>query len=232
MSQFGKNPEYFAAVIGAVVASRLVSDRPGLQGHLRSVIEEINGSLEARGGEPSLASPLRLTRGDEVQGLFFDPAPVPEVIARLADSIYPEKMRFGLGWGTLSTGLGREVTLLDGACFHRAREGLSGPRRTQVWVRVSGFGEPIDTVATAIFHLLGEIRGRWKPKQARYAAAARSMTQKEIATEWGVAPSVVSESLKAAGVEALQAGERAARLLFGEKDDLAQESAKQPNRIA
>ena len=104
---------------------------------------------------------------------------------------------------------------LDGECFHRARAALEQAQSRNSWVVVSGLGERFDESLTALFELMGVVRSGWTRKQALYTAKARSKSQKDVAAESGVSPSVVSESLKAAKFEPLLRAEAAAKRIFG-----------------
>ena len=228
MAEFGSRAESeYVALIGDVVDSRNSSDRKGLQERLLREIHRLN-----RSDDGAFLSPLALTAGDEVQVVLTRPENVVDVVVALSDAIAPEKIIFGVGFGALSTQLDSDVARMDGPCLHRAREAL-GEVKTDRWLVARGFGAVLDQVLSAVFNLIYSVRSRWKPKQLSYARAARSdREQKEIAAEFGVNPSVVSESLKASSFSVVQEGERAARHLleeFGSRAESALNSGKEPN---
>jgi hypothetical protein len=66
------------------------------------------------------------------------------------------------------------------------------------------------------FELMEAIRSRWTRRQAATVRAARRALGKDVAAEFGVSPSVVSESLKLASYRALQGAERACASLLGQ----------------
>ena len=206
MVSFGKNDELYAALIGDVVDSRRHPDRAGLQRELTDALACANRET----GE-GLAAPFSLTAGDEVQALFRDPADVVDAVVRITDAVAPARIVFGLGFGALETDLGPDPAFLDGPCFHRAREALAEARRQGSWLVARGLGDADDAVLSALFRLLGEIRAGWTELQAKHVAGARERPQKEVAEALGKAESTVSESLKAAGFQAILAGEEAAR---------------------
>lgn len=212
MIQFGDKPESYAALIGDVVESRRHEDRSGLQRELTEVLARVN-----RRAADGLAAPFSLTAGDEVQALFRDPAAAVDAVVEIADAIFPARLAHGLGFGPLETDLGPDPALLDGPCFHRARAALAEARRQGSWLVASGLGAPEDAVLSALFRLLGELRARWTELQATHVANARGRTQKDVAEALGKAESTVSESLKAAGFQAILAGEDAARALLARR---------------
>ena len=205
MVQFGSRPEaLYAALIGDVVRSRASGNRGRLQRRLLEEIERLNSSLEDR-----LARPLALTAGDEIQGLFRCPSGAVTAVVGLSEAIFPESLVFGLGYGGLSTDLYEDVARIDGPCFHRAREALreAGSER---WLTARGLAGMNDSVLTSLFTLMQAVRRRWTDKQLEYVRAARRAPQKEVARDFGVSPSTVSESLKAAGFKAVREGEETA----------------------
>lgn len=224
MPEFGEITEVLSvALICDVVRSRRVPDREKLQDRLLAEITDLNDDLRE-----SLASPIALTAGDEIQALFARPDAAVEVVVRLSESISPERLACGLGYGKISTEIYQDVALIDGSCFHRARRALeeAGNRN---WVTSSGFGDPDDRVLTALFSLMNSVRCRWTETQTVYVRAARRMSQKQVARERGVSPSTVSESLKASSFSAVREGEAAAREMlrrFGPRSEVDRDSGE------
>ncbi|MGH7549744.1 MAG: SatD family protein [Gemmatimonadota bacterium] len=225
MIEFGSETESYAALIGDVVGSRRHGDRARLQRDVKRALARVNRRLAG-----ALAAPLSLTAGDEVQGLFREPAAVVDAVVEIADAVVSARLVYGLGFGPLETDLGPDPALLDGPCFHRAREALTEARGHGAWLVARGLTAPGDLVVSALFRLLGELRSRWTEIQAEHVAHARGGSQKEVAERLGKAESTVSESLKAAGFQAVLAGEEALHAVlarFGpgaesERDSLSQ----------
>lgn len=211
MAAFGVQTEAnYAALIGDVVRSRRLPDRAASQRALQAAIAAANREWYPA----ALAAPLALTAGDEVQALFSRPEAAVAAVRTLSDALAPGRMAFGLGWGALSTDLEPDPAVLDGPCFHAAREALEHAQKLGLWVVARGFGGSADEALSALFGLLGVVRGRWTATQARYVAAARGALQKDVAAQFGVSPSVVSESLSAASFHVVTAGEAALERLL------------------
>ena len=231
MSQIGKNAELpMLAIIADVVGSREAANRQELQRTLLDALARMSAELKRR-----LWADLQLTAGDELQGLCRDPAAAIPVLVGISDAIHPSRITFGLGWGRLSTPLparrgSRRLPLLDGACFHAAREALAEARARDAWGAGWGFG-PWEEPLCALLELIGSLRRGWTAKQGAYAAAARHQPQKDVAAHYGVSPSVVSESLKAARVDVVRRGEAGLIALlqhFGSATESGLASAKGP----
>lgn len=181
------------ALMGDVVGSREVDDRAGLQRRLTSLLDDLN-----RIHAEHLVAPLRLVRGDEFQGLLNGSRPIVPLLTHIEDGLHPVRVTFGVGRGALSTDPGPDVGALDGPVFHRGREALEEARRRDQWARVSGFGGAADAVIGSQLALVEAVRSRWTETQRRYARAARTALQREVAREFDVSESTVSKSLSAA----------------------------------
>ncbi|MEW6073113.1 MAG: SatD family protein [Planctomycetota bacterium] len=216
----------YVALIGDVVSSRRQEDRARFQSHLLDWTRELSEEL----GPARLAAPLVLTAGDECQALFRKPGWIVHVVQELTDRLFGSAgfppLVFGVGRGTITTGplpappeQASNPALLDGSCFHAAREALREARSRRVWVRFLGFGRERDQTLNALFDLMGAVRARWTAKQGACSYQSRLHdTQKEVALLRGIRPSVVSESLKAAHHETILAGEDAAFALLSGRE--------------
>lgn len=205
MSDFGEygEPQY-VALIGDVVSSRQIEDRAGLQHSLIAELEVMNA---AWGDE--IAAPLVLISGDEVQGLFSDPSAVVPIVVHIEEALWPVKLLYGVGRGRLATELSRETTRLDGRCFHLARGALESAQKRRRWLHANGLGTEADAMVGSAFDLMSAVRTRWTARQLEFVRAARTASQSEVASRFGVSPSVVSESLKAASYKTIVGAEKA-----------------------
>ena len=233
----------YLALIGDLVHSRRSESRAEVQAYLLKWLDEL-AMPEAAGVFAAWPSPAfearpQLTAGDEIQCLFGRPEAVMVLIQELTDRLYgaplEQGIAFGLGWGTLST-IGSQdelqaaydrVSILDGECFHHAREALKQARKERCWAVCRGFGAPFDDVLTSLFRLMGAIREGWTGTQAWLTYVRRKYpTQKETAEDpLGlferesrslIGASAISQSLKAARYNAVRAGEDAVQALLRE----------------
>jgi hypothetical protein len=224
MKQFGGNGEYYCALVADLVGSRTLIAREDVQRNLDSILRRLN-----RDQADILAAPLVFSRGDELQALFSSPARILEVVTAISESLFPTEVRFGIGYGTLSTQLRDDPNRLDGPCFHRAREALDKKH----WVRVSGFGPDGDPVINGLFALLQSVRARWTERQVTVIKSARlAKTRREVAESLQVSPSVVTESLQAAYFREVKEGEAALKEALTHFANIAESlnsSPKSPN---
>jgi hypothetical protein len=152
---------------------------------------------------------------------------VQELTDRMFQLSYQPRALWGIGLGVLSTGKipappgqAESPALLDGPAFYMARAALERVQHEGGWVRFEGFPEPMDDVLDALFGLMGAIRERWTANQGgvsyrmRDFGACRTPSQRALAKQLGVSPSVVSETLKASRHLQLIEGEAAAHKLL------------------
>lgn len=208
MTEFTENAEN-VVLIGDVVRSREIPDRSAVQARLKQVLAELNKQFD-------LVVPLALTLGDEFQGLFTNRAERASVaIIAVTEALYPHRVAFGLGRGSLTADSGTSVVEMDGPCFHAARSAVETASRRSFWVHAKGFGSPANETLSVIFALMGAIRERWTERQNEIIRTVRLHdTQKAVAERLKVSPSVVSESLKAASWESIREGERVVEQLL------------------
>ncbi len=158
--------------------------------------------------ERDLAAPFSV-QGGGIQSVFRSGIGVTRALSELSDRLHPFRWQYGIGFGTFETRPESGGTLvLDGSCLDRARAALWTARRDRRSAVAVGFGSPEDSTLATILELIDQIRGRWTNRQAETVRAARSAKGKEVASAFGVSPSVVSESLKAASFKPLLRAER------------------------
>lgn len=130
---------------------------------------------------------LRISRGDEIQGVIAKPREFAVLLRRLRTTLLPLEIRASFGMGEISSKIVPEDPwAMDGAAFHRAREGMNAlkPSRWQKTTLVSD--NPIwDRQMEAILMLIDTIQERWTPGQweaveayerwGTYEAAAKAL---------------------------------------------------------
>lgn len=200
---------YFT-LIGDIVSSRDLTDRAGVQRRLGRALEDLNDAFRG-----STAAPLKLIKGDEVQGLLREGEAVVDLMTGIGDAIHPARMVWGLGHGPLATDLTGDVDLLDGPCFHRAREALGRASLTGAWLATEGFPSPHGEAVSALMSLVGAIRSDWTETRLRYVIHARQGSQRDVAERFDVNESTVSRALARAHFARVVEGEAAARALLG-----------------
>lgn len=210
MASHAKSERSYFALIGDIIDSRNLADRPAVQRTLGDTIERVNLKHP-----PDIAAPLRIIDGDGVQVLLNRAGAVVDVVGELADALHPVQMVWGLGRGGLSTDFSGDVSAIDGPCFHHARAAVEAAQFKPAWLRVGGVAPVHAASVSAAFTAMWAIRSRWTDTQRKYASGARNEQQQAVAASHGVSKQAVSKSLDTARFAALLEIEAGARDLLG-----------------
>ena len=195
---------YFA-VIGDIKNSRKIKDRFQVQEQLEQVLEEINSEFDNY-----IAAKFIVTLGDEFQGLLNSTQPIIRIIERIMLKMYPVKIRFGIGFGDISTKINREMAIgADGTAYHHARRMINeikkshkSRRSDQTSVKIAADDNiSIVALANSTFSLWSLIQGKWTQKQVRLIleTVICEDNQREVARRIGIVQSTVQRGLKSSG---------------------------------
>ena len=115
---FLNNP--YVAIIGDIKESKKINNRNEIQKKLIQVLEEINLKYDT-----DISSKFIITLGDEFQGLLCNGANTLRIISEIERKMYPIKIRFGVGVGTITTEVNKEMSLgADGPGYYKARNAI------------------------------------------------------------------------------------------------------------
>lgn len=185
------------AVIGDVVRSRAIPDRRRFQRALEWALERVNAELAAE-----LVARCAVTAGDEFQALLRTPTALPRLTLRLCEELYPQRLRFGVGYGDIVTELKPAAVGMDGPAFHAARRAVEEARagRHRVVVAVPGPRRgAVLRPATDVWDLALKVAERRSPAQVQVVRLYRRLgRQAAVAAELGIHQSVVSRHLQRA----------------------------------
>ncbi|SMO62121.1 SatD family protein [Fodinibius sediminis] len=94
-------------------------ERGALQDNLQQTLDDLNQMEQAP------ASPYTITLGDEFQAVFEEADGLFVQLFRILSALYPVRVRFSLGIGTIATPLNTTQAIgMDGPAFHEARKGM------------------------------------------------------------------------------------------------------------
>lgn len=115
----------YAALVGDVIASRQTGDREELQHFLDEAMIRGNSVVSA-------VQPLRMTIGDEFQGLFEDVQSAISATLQIRLALLPSvDVRIGIGWGTLDMVPQDPPFGQDGPCWWRGREAIDEVKKSE-----------------------------------------------------------------------------------------------------
>ncbi len=202
-----------ATVIGDVVGSRGSEDRSALHVRLGTLLAEVTTALDP-------ATPLRITVGDEYQGGFATVAEAVHATLLLRLTLAPDvDVRHGIGWGEVAI-LQPAPRVEDGSGWWAAREAIdqvkhaeqhAGSRwRRTVYRRAADTAGPDPAMVEAMLVLRDHVVGHLTERSLLVLSGLLAgRTQRELADELGVSASAVSQRIRADGLAALVAADRA-----------------------
>jgi hypothetical protein len=158
-------------------------------------------------GQP--VQPLRMTIGDEFQGLFGNVAEAISASLQIRMTLRPTvDVRIGIGWGTLDLVPQDPPFGQDGPCWWRAREAIeevkksessnSVPRSVRTLVRT---GDSSDELINAYLVSRDHITAGWDEVDVEIARLFRNgVNQTKISEQVGLSQSSVSRRLQNHGI--------------------------------
>jgi hypothetical protein len=199
------------ACIGDVVASREILGRRELNQAVRSALDEVN----AEAGRWRPVTPLRITVGDEFQGVFGTLGAALRATLRIRLALTPYDVRFGIGRGDVMV-LSEEPRVEDGSAWWAARHAIeagaaaqrrAASRSVRVTYATDPDGATDPTVAAALV-LQDELLSRLDARDLSVLSGMLAgMSQDAVAAREGISPSAVSQRVRRGGLATLVASD-------------------------
>lgn len=188
---------YFLGVKIDVVRSRRVAEREKLQTRLLAAATQANERFQK-----VIRAKFVVTHGDELQGLLNTNAP-PEFTAILEhfhDAVSPYRLRFGIGFGSVSTQIHEFAIGTDGPVWYHAKAAVDEAARARLHITFRGL-DPVDEAALGgLANLMLWMRTRFSKEQQEVVSMIEAgATQSEAAKALAISPAAVSKRLDAAG---------------------------------
>lgn len=196
MSKKKIKEEYYTAIIGDLVGSRTIENRPALQRKLVDTLSEVNHLFAE-----SLTSSLIITTGDEFQALACDLNSAYRIAKEIELRLHPFAVRFGIGYGSIEVfpKNGEFAIGFDGEAFWRAREAIEDSKFSKVSLSFrtgTEFDEILKSVQMAIEWI---VRKRTDFQNRVVSLCRKDYTQAKIAIELKTHQPNISRALKDAG---------------------------------
>ena len=160
----------FVAIIGDMKDSRHLENRKEVQTHLQKILNQVNKKYEK-----DIASRFLITLGDEFQGLLYTGKDVLRIISEIRIQLYPVCLRFGIGFGKITTDIRAEMALgADGPCYYRAREAVeqlkerekrNRPVPSDICLKMDEKDRGTEVMLNTIFNLIYVIEKGWTIRQ-------------------------------------------------------------------
>ncbi len=191
-------------LIGDLVGSRVSGDRRGVHRRLGSVLDDVNRTFRPD-------TPLRITVGDEYQGVFasLGAAVTASLVLRLA--LLPDvDVRHGLGRGAVQV-LGEQPRVEDGPGWWAARAAIeqveqaeerAALRSLRTAYVAAGVMEPSDEESVNAALMLRDqlVTGLSERSLSVLRGLLSGLPQREVAERLQVSPSAVSQRVRSDGL--------------------------------
>jgi len=166
------------AMIGNIVSSKKIADREKTQKKLQSILDSLNSKKDKH-----LISPYTITLGDEFQALFNQADDLFLDAFLILQAIYPEKIRFSFGIGTIETIINRKYAIgMDGPAFHNARKGIEELTKTSYLFNVAGLENYQSNLCIMTLRLVSHNLRKWGRNRLEvFTLLYESKSVKEIA---------------------------------------------------
>jgi hypothetical protein len=185
-----------AVLIADVVGSRTRRNLRALLG------ERLEKASRAQLRGRLIRLPYAITAGDEFQTIAWSCERLPELIFDLRATMWPLRLRMGIGIGRVPGKLQRPVNRLGGEAFELARAALGGVKggagnKFKVLTRFASTDAVFDSTANLIYALQDTLLQKITEKQWETIAAFRKKRRLQAAArELRLDASTVSRNLK------------------------------------
>lgn len=193
----------YTVITGDLVKSREICDRNKVQKKLLTIINKVNIEFHKY-----IVVKFSLTLGDEFQGLINSVEKSYTIVKEIQKSIYPIKISFGIGVGSISTKIMKRTTEMDGECFVRSRYALQLAKETgQSIVYATGLDRD-DIAINTIIMLMDTIRNKWKELHYRRIWLYEKLgTLEKVAQKENITKQMVSKNFACIGYETIRNAE-------------------------
>lgn len=197
---FKFNP--YIAIIGDIKKSKNIEERKKFQDKLNNILKEVNQTYST-----SISSKFTITLGDEFQGLLNSGEHIMEIVQYIKKEIYPVKIRFGIGIGTITTDINSEISIgADGPGYYRARDSIENLKKlekmkeranTDIQIGIDGDNYLQEISLNTMLKLMYIIENNWTEKQRKIInyILFKKVSQTEVARHFNVTPSNIQQIL-------------------------------------
>lgn len=187
------------ALIADIVQSRKIKDRDKFQQDLEQQLRLINKESE------HLLSPYTLTLGDEFQAVYGKAGHLFRDIWKIRMVVHPQKVRFALGIGTLSTPINRKRAIgMDGPAFHHARAAIAELKKSSYLIKIEGEGIPFQPLVNNSLYLVSQYSMGWSLNRIQVLSKLQQgWSPKRIADDLGISTVAVYKNIKAGSLDVI-----------------------------
>ncbi len=208
----GESTEVYTVLIGDISGSKRLNgmDRYQTQLFVKSAIVQINEQYSSH-----IEANMTITKGDEFQGLLDTPDTAFQIIQTLQRMVFPIRIRYGIGVGTIYRMGGVLPIEMDGPAFHRANRALNMAKKKKNEVWFISEDAVTDQLINTIFSLITAIKSRWNERHFKLYWSYKELgTYREVAEIENVTPQAICDVLKNSRATDVIAAEKNLRQVF------------------
>lgn len=160
----------YIAIIGDIKESKKIVERKNIQLMLNDILDRINRKYET-----SISAKFVITLGDEFQGLLCDDKVVIDIIEEIQREMYPVNIRFGIGFGKITTDINSEMAIgADGPAYYKAREAIQRLKENEqknkmqasdIRIEIEEDIHLISLMLNTILTMMAMIKANWSERQ-------------------------------------------------------------------
>lgn len=181
----------YIAIIGDIIDSRHLGERGAVQQELEGALVGINFEYSS-----TIKAEFLITLGDEFQGLMVPSSAIFTVVSQVLEQMHPVKIRFGLGYGRVTTPMKETAIGMDGPAFYAARQALDtlkGSKEPGARLEGASLDPSLLKAVNALLDSIFVIRQFWSDKfKAALPFLRRGLTQVEVAEILEISQATVS----------------------------------------
>lgn len=173
--------------------SREIDDRSKVQEKIKLTINKVNKKYK-----DYILADFMITLGDEWQGALKNIERSYQIITEFQSELFPVKISFGVGEGSISTKISKKVTEMDGPAFINSREALEKSKKDRksitYIIKNKEKGKTLNTIAG----LVQLIRKDWTNTQFEKVELYKVLkTTRKVAEKLKISQSDIVRTLNA-----------------------------------
>jgi len=190
----------YVAVTADLVKSTRLPNRAAVQEKVKEALRNINSKFNKE-----IVVKFSFSGGDEFQGLMRSAKAAFNIVKEFQKQLYPIKAYFGVGLGTLSTGLAKTTVEMDGECFRLSRQAIEQAKKDKQEIVFRTGDQEKDDALNTVMSLISAIKSSWKDIHYRRIWDYEQLGSLEkVAEKEKVSIRAISKTLQIANYEALK----------------------------
>jgi hypothetical protein len=197
------------ALIADIVHSRQLEKREEIQAQLVACLKRVNQVFRS-----VLASNFTITLGDEFQALFKSPLRMLQALDEITFSIYPVRIRYGIGLGEITTEINPLQSIgADGPAYWNARDAIQFVHRNDDYGRsnihvISDYGDETLPLVNELLKATSMISANWRLTQIEVIRAlleenlwTAKFDQSSLARKMNISDSTLARRMASSGIK-------------------------------